>query len=133
MPHPRMSKPDTRRSHSTYFPAIAARFRSGRVRREEGDMPTSLRIRPLSPACGAVVLTDVGAPLSNDDQEAFRRAFAEYHLLLVEAPNLTLDDQRRLVSYIGPVLEESYMSNVREGAIGVDGEYRYHSDFEYAK
>ena len=60
----------------------------------------------LSDALG-VELTDfdIKQPCRAEEQAALRRLFCEHHLLLVRGQQVTAEDQRRFVSFFGPVRE----------------------------
>jgi taurine dioxygenase len=59
--------------------------------------------KPLHPF-GAELEIDLAAPLSQAEQKELRELFAEHDLLLLHDQRLTLDDQTRVMGYLGDVL-----------------------------
>jgi taurine dioxygenase len=64
------------------------------------------RIRSLGPF-GVEVDFDLTQPLDPDGAQAFRDLFFREALLLFRGQSLTMDDQERVIEYIGPVLPGS--------------------------
>jgi taurine dioxygenase len=64
------------------------------------------RVRSLGPF-GVEVDFDLRQPLDADDAQAFRDLFFRESLLLFRGQTLTMDDQQRVVEYVGPVLPGS--------------------------
>ena len=96
-----------------------------------------MRFRRLSPVLGAEILDlDLGGPISAEDADVLRRAFAEHHLLLVRGQQV--DDQQHLAfaGVFGPIPHEAsgpvgIVSNVRtDGTLGSD-RATWHSDFTF--
>jgi taurine dioxygenase len=67
---------------------------------------SSIETKPLEPF-GVGLDVDLRVPLAGDDQDEFRRLFAENDLLLLRNQRLTLDDQVRVMGYLGEVLASS--------------------------
>lgn len=63
-------------------------------------------IRSLGPF-GVEVDFDLTQPLDGADAQAFRDLFFRESLLLFRGQSLTMDDQQRVVEYVGPVLPTS--------------------------
>jgi taurine dioxygenase len=92
----------------------------------------------LSPALGVEVSgVDLHGDLAavGDD---LRALLAAHHLLRFRVPELTADEQLRLLGRFGPTLDESRdgsgwtnVSNVEEGGVLGDGEFLFHSDLEF--
>ena len=60
--------------------------------------------RPLDPF-GAEIDVDLGAPLTTAQQDELRRLYATHDLLLARGQRLTMEDQVRVMEYLGPVLD----------------------------
>jgi taurine dioxygenase len=61
-----------------------------------------LKVRPLSSACGAEISgVDLTKPLSKENVEAIRDAWAKHLVLVFPGQNLSQDDQLRFASYFG--------------------------------
>jgi taurine dioxygenase len=60
--------------------------------------------RPFEPF-GAEVDLDLSAPLDADTAAALRDLFFRHSLLVFRGQSLSMDDQKRAVSNVGPVLE----------------------------
>lgn len=95
---------------------------------------------PLSERTGTLVSgIDLTAPFSGDDQRALREAMRTRRLLLFRQPDLTVDDQIRLVGVFANVWDEKgdgtrhiFVSNAREGAVlGRPDGLLFHSDCSY--
>jgi taurine dioxygenase len=91
-------------------------------------LATPSRTRTLG-TFGLEVAFDMSCPLDDDDQAAFREVFYREGLLLFRNQRLAMNDQRRVVEYLGPVLAgsgEGYLSPEDEvlGTVALD----YHSD-----
>ena len=60
----------------------------------------------LSDALGVELADfDIKHPCRAEEQATLRRLFCEHHLLLVRGQQVTAEDQRRFVSFFGPVRE----------------------------
>jgi taurine dioxygenase len=99
----------------------------------------AVNVVPLPGPAGVEVLgLDLRASLSEPDQSTLRRHFDQDHLLCFRDQSLSIEDQIRLVSYLGTPLNEShdgagfsFVSNVREHAIVPHGRLLFHSDYEF--
>jgi taurine dioxygenase len=97
-------------------------------------MTRMITSRPLSPALGVEILVDPRQPMLEEDQQILRELLASEHLLLFRGAPLTMTDQVRIVSYLGNVLEEIFVSNTRPNSyVSREGELEYHSDFEFTE
>ena len=67
-------------------------------------METTIASRPLDPF-GAEIDVDLGAPLTTAQQDELRRLYATHDLLLARGQRLTMEDQVRVMGYLGPVLD----------------------------
>jgi taurine dioxygenase len=82
---------------------------------------------------------DLAAPLSEADRTTLRQAMREHALLLIRQPDMTVEDQIRLVGVFAKVWDEKgdgtqhiYVSNAREGAVlGRPDGLLFHSDCVY--
>ena len=61
-----------------------------------------IKVTPLSPACGAEISgVDLTKPLSREDVEAIKEAWAKHLVLVFRGQKLSQDDQLRFASYFG--------------------------------
>src|SRR4051794_326526 len=61
-----------------------------------------LQVKPLSPACGAEISgVDLTKPLSQEQVEAIKAAWAKHLVLVFRGQKVTQDDQLRFASYFG--------------------------------
>ena len=90
----------------------------------------SFRTRPLHRDFGVELLdVDATQPL---DADAFRDLFFASKLVLIRGQELTADDQLRLSSHIGPVVDPpTFISNVEETGYHPEVRLLYHSDFAF--
>lgn len=90
-----------------------------------------LSTRPISPF-GVEVDVDLRDG-SHDDE--VKRLYEEHGFLLFRNQTLSQQEQRRLLSHLGPVLDDfttvGYVSNTRKDGILGDADVSYHSDFIY--
>ncbi len=102
-------------------------------------MKNSIESRSLSPALGVEVLgLDLRHSLSGEQQQALRRLFDQYYLLVFRNQDISTDDHIRVVSTFGPVSDEksdgtrhSFVSNVRPDGLFGDVELTFHADYEF--
>jgi len=105
-----------------------------------------LELEPLSPAVGVLVSgIDLRGETASATRQAVVDAYWKSHLLLVRDQALTLDEQVRFASWVGPIQPpagsyqpegadriETYMSNVKgsyvERGVVVTGEFLAHRD-----
>ncbi len=114
-----------------------------------------IKVTPLSPACGAEISgVDLTKPLSREDVEAIKEAWAKHLVLVFRGQKLSQDDQLRFASYFGDLgsrkkapdalrnraegVEQNHekvllVTNIKVdgqaiGAFG-DGEFWFHIDF----
>ena len=90
-------------------------------------------IRPIAGSWGVEVAADLRDPLEEEQQRALRDLFNRHHLLVFRDQRLSMDDQVRVASYIGPVVQEAgtgsgVVSNVAEGGIFGEVELSFHYD-----
>ena len=99
-----------------------------------------MQLGRLSERIGALVSgLDLAAPFSGSDEAALREAMSEHALLLIRQPEMTVEDQIRLVSVFATVWDEKgdgaqhiYVSNARDGAVlGRPDGLLFHSDCVY--
>jgi hypothetical protein len=64
---------------------------------------TAIAARPLSPF-GVELAVDLAAPMTSGQQDELRRLYATHDLLVAHDQRLTMDDQVRVMGYLGPVL-----------------------------
>jgi taurine dioxygenase len=90
----------------------------------------TFRTRPLHRDFGVEVLDVDGAePV---DADAFRDLFFASKLVLIRGQELSADDQVRLSSYVGPVVDPpTFISNVEETGYHPEVQLLYHSDFAF--
>jgi taurine dioxygenase len=97
-----------------------------------------VRTSPLSPVFGVVVedldLTGDLAP----HVDALQGLLQTHQMLCFRAPELSGEDQKRLLACFGPLVDESfdgsgwsYVSNVEPGGVLGDGPFLFHSDLEF--
>ena len=83
-------------------------------------------VKPIEPF-GAEVDLDLR---DSENKEPLQALFETYGLLVFRNQSLTLDDQRRVMGYLGPVLEDwtsvGYVSNVREDGVLGNDELSFH-------
>src|SRR5262245_34649615 len=61
-----------------------------------------IQVRPLSPACGAEISgVDLTKPLSEQEVQAIKEAWAKHLVLVFRGQTLSQDDQLRFASYFG--------------------------------
>ena len=90
----------------------------------------TFRTRPLHRDFG-VELLDVDATQLLDPA-AFRDIFFASKLVLIRGQELSPDDQLRLSSYVGPVVDPpTFISNVEETGYHPEVQLLYHSDFAF--
>lgn len=97
-----------------------------------------MRTRPLSPVCGVEIqdLDLTGDLVPYEDE--LRALLHEHQMLCFRVPDLAGEDQLRLLSCFGPLVDESidgsgwsYVSNVEPGGVLGDGPFLFHSDLEF--
>jgi taurine dioxygenase len=92
---------------------------------------TSVHIQPMTPF-GVEVDLDLRDPASDAKVAAL---FKEHGFLLFRNQDLSQDQQKRVLSALGPVLDDfttlGYVSNTRADGILGDSEVSYHLDFIY--
>ena len=97
-----------------------------------------MRTSPLSPAFGVVVENlDLHGDLAAYEAE-LRALLHEHQMLCFRAPDLSGEDQKRLLGCFGPLVDESFdgsgwsfVSNVEPGGVLGDGPFLFHSDLEF--
>jgi taurine dioxygenase len=81
---------------------------------------------------GVEVAVDLREPTHDDD---IKKLFEEHGFLLFRDQDLTLEQQKRLLSRLGPVLDDwstvGYVSNTRKDGILGESDVSFHSDFIY--
>lgn len=94
-------------------------------------MSAILQQTPLMPF-GVELDLDLADPANAD---AVRASFVEHGLLVFRQQQLSMDEQKRIVGYLGPVCEHwstvGYVSNKRAGGILGNAEVSFHSDNSY--
>jgi len=80
---------------------------------------------------------DLGRDLAPHHEE-LRALLRERQMLCFRAPDLSGEDQKRLLACFGPLVDESfdgsgwsYVSNVEPGGVLGDGPFLFHSDLEF--
>jgi taurine dioxygenase len=82
---------------------------------------------------GMEVRIDLSAPLSLVDQLELRRLYATHSLLLVREQRLTMEDQIRVMGYLGPVVRHSDGVGVMRPDNGIHTvAFAFHSDHAYS-
>ncbi len=92
--------------------------------------------RPLAGArFGVEVDLDPTVALAPDEQEELRRLFWQHGIVVMRDRPMSHEDQRRLVGYLGPILEDGkhYVSNVLPDALLGSYELKWHSDVSYTE
>jgi len=97
-----------------------------------------VRTSPLSPVCGVLVEDlDLSGDFTSHEDE-LRALLHEHRMLCFRAPELSGEDQKRLLACFGPLVDESfdgsgwsYVSNVEPGGVLGDGPFLFHSDLEF--
>lgn len=88
-------------------------------------------VRPLDPF-GAEVQLDLSGPACKG---ALHDLFAEHAVLVFRSQSLSMDDQKRILGYLGPVCDHwsalGYVSNRRVGGFLGNSEVSFHSDNSY--
>lgn len=95
---------------------------------------SSIGARPLDAPFGVRLEFDPSRPLSGSQQAELRALFDEHQLLVLDRHQMTREDQERLVSYLGPVLQSDrtgLVSNVDPSGILGDLELTFHSDLSF--
>ena len=93
------------------------------------------RVRNIVPF-GVEVEVDLRRPLTPDEQAELQYLRLTQHLLLFRGQSLSMDDQERVMGYLGPVLTDKmdridYISNTRkDGDLG-EGVILFHSDLSF--
>lgn len=91
----------------------------------------SAKLTPITPF-GVEVDLDLRTPEHDDE---VKELYEKYGFLLFRNQQLTQDQQRRVLSRLGPVLEDfrtvGYVSNTRPDGILGDADVSYHLDFIY--
>ena len=99
----------------------------------EWQSDCALTWRPLSPF-GAEIDTDLSAPLSAAAQQRLISLLREHSLLVARRQALTMNEQRALLSHLGPILiregESGYLSNEGEHDVARSG-LSFHADAAY--
>lgn len=89
------------------------------------------QVTPLEPF-GAEVELDLHNP---NCAEPLRELFAQHSLLIFRNQRLSMEDQRRVLGYLGPVRDHwstvGYVSNMRKDGILGNSEVSFHSDYAY--
>ena len=90
-------------------------------------------ITPLAPF-GVEIELNLDAPLSRADQQTFRELFFQHHLLIIRNQRLTIEDQVRVMAYLGKVLEAQgeYRSISSDGNLGAQA-LGFHSDLSFTE
>lgn len=91
-----------------------------------------MSVRPLAPHIGAEIVGFTGSP----DIEELRGALAEYHVVVTHLPDLSAEDQVRLIAELGEPVDEGgdgrghvFVSNAREdGVLAAGKRLVFHSD-----
>ncbi|MGD9715134.1 MAG: TauD/TfdA dioxygenase family protein [Thermomicrobiales bacterium] len=91
----------------------------------------SAKLTPITPF-GVEVDLDLSTPEHDDEVKSL---YEEYGFLLFRNQRLTQEQQKRVLSKLGPVLEDfrtvGYVSNTRPDGILGDAEVSFHLDFIY--
>ena len=90
------------------------------------------RVRRLEPF-GLEIDFDLSRPLDETNAEAFRELFYRETLLLFRNQTLAMDEQTRVMEYVGPIVPDwgkGYLSP-RDNVLGTD-KLDYHSDLSWA-
>lgn len=75
---------------------------------------------------------DFSQPLADEDIAAFRDHFFRSKLILIRGRELSVDDQLRLSSYVGPVPDPpTFISNIEESGYHPEVRLLFHSDFAF--
>jgi len=90
-----------------------------------------MKVRDLTPSFGAVIAHDLRHPLDPTQRRELQELFAARHLLVFPDQEISIEDQVRVVGYLGPVLPggPEWVSNVRENGLVPEGALLFHSDF----
>jgi taurine dioxygenase len=96
-----------------------------------GDRTMSFATRPLQPF-GVEIEFDLRRPLSTVEQDELRRLLFEESLIVCRGQNLSIDEQARVLGYIGPVLHANgeYRTISSDGNLGAQ-KLGYHSDLSF--
>ncbi len=97
-------------------------------------MTVEIPARQLRPF-GVEVDLDLSRELPAEEAEAFAELYRRHDLVLVRGQNLDMDEQARVMSYLGPVLRtvDSMGEISRESPIGLGGAALcFHSDYAYS-
>ncbi|MCU1454104.1 MAG: taurine dioxygenase [Acidimicrobiales bacterium] len=92
----------------------------------------SLSWKQLHPF-GAEIDIDLGQPLSAEQQRELNELFAEHHLLVAGGQALDREQQNRLTTYFGPLLENDVDMVSNDPAVGMFGSQQLalHSDLSF--
>jgi taurine dioxygenase len=93
-----------------------------------------IELRELEPF-GVELDIALGNELPSEQQIELRQLYADHDLLVVREQRLTIDEQIRVMSYLGPVLRtaDSIGEISRDSPIGLGGaELCFHADYAYS-
>src|SRR3954452_20826173 len=96
------------------------------------DVPEAIACSPMQPF-GVELHLDLRRPLTEREQQDFRRLYARHDLVLVRGPVLSMAEQMRVCELVGPVLLSDTGLMSKDTAIGLAGvELCFHSDYAYS-